>query len=68
MNDIFRAPYERDFVQGRRYAIEEKNNVFYVYEYLRKDGIHHCFKSIRSNWTRTFTDYQLIGKKVEEVL
>lgn len=67
MDDIFRAPYERDFVPGRHYVIEEKNN-FRVYEYLRKDGIHHCFKSVRGGWTQTYTDYQLIGKKVEEVL
>ena len=65
MNDIFRAPYERDFVQGRHYVIDGKNTVF---EYLRKDGIHHCFKSVRGGWTQTYTDYQLIGKKVEEVL
>lgn len=38
-----------------------------VFRYEGKQGIHHVFREIRGNWTRTYTDAQLIGKKVKEV-
>lgn len=38
-----------------------------VFEYIGKQGIHHCFKEIYGGWLRTYTDPQLIGKKIEEV-
>lgn len=67
MEELFKKPYERTFVPGRHYAIYGKSNN-YIFEYLRKDGIHHCFREIHGGWTQTHTDCQLIGKKVEEVL
>ncbi len=39
----------------------------YVFIYLRKDGKHHVFKEARGGWTRTYTDAQLVGKKILEV-
>ena len=38
----------------------------YVFSYEGKQGIHHMFREIRGGWSRTFTDAQLIGKKIEE--
>ena len=38
-----------------------------VFEYTGKQGIHHCFRSVLGGWSRTYTDYQLIGKKIREV-
>ncbi len=38
-----------------------------VFRYEGKQGIHHMFREVRGNWTRTYTDAQLIGKKIQEV-
>ena len=38
-----------------------------VFRYEGKQGIHHIFREVRGNWTRTYTDAQLIGKKIKEV-
>ena len=38
-----------------------------VFRYEGKEGIHHCFREIRGGWTRTYTDTQLIGKRISEV-
>ena len=38
-----------------------------VFVYIGKHGKHHVFKSVRSGWTRTYTDAQLIGKSIQEV-
>lgn len=38
-----------------------------IFEYIGKQGIHHCFKEIHGDWSRTYTDPQLIGKKIMEV-
>ena len=38
-----------------------------IFQFLRKDGIHHVFREIRGGWTRTYTDAQLIGKHIQEV-
>lgn len=35
--------------------------------YIGKQGKHHCFKASPGGWSRTYTDPQLIGKKIEEV-
>ena len=37
------------------------------FRYERKDGIHHVFTETQGDWTRTYTDAQLIGKRIEEV-
>ena len=38
------------------------------FRYEGKRGIHHCFREARGGWTRTYTDTQLIGKKIEEAV
>ena len=39
-----------------------------VFIYLGKQGKHHVFKSVRGGWSRTYTDAQLIGKLIQEVI
>lgn len=39
-----------------------------VFRYEGKQGIHHIFREVRGNWTRTYTDAQLIGKRISEVI
>lgn len=39
-----------------------------TFRFLRKDGIHHIFREVRGGWTRTYTDAQLIGKNIQEVV
>ena len=38
-----------------------------IFQFLRKEGIHHVFREIHGGWTRTYTDAQLVGKNVQEV-
>ena len=38
-----------------------------VFRYEGKHGIHHFFREERGGWTRTYTDVQLIGKRITEV-
>ena len=38
-----------------------------IFEFIRKDGIHHMFREVRGGWTRTYTDAQLVGKNIQEV-
>ena len=38
-----------------------------VFRYEGKAGIHHCFREENGGWTRTYTDAQLVGKKIKEV-
>ena len=38
-----------------------------VFCYEGKRGIHHMFREVRGNWTRTYTDAQLIGKIIKEI-
>ena len=33
-----------------------------------KQGKHHCFKETSGGWSRTYTDQQLIGKTIQEVI
>lgn len=66
------------FEEGHCYSIadrcitdreENKNReavADYVFRYERKQGIHHMFREVRGKWTRTYTDAQLIGKKIIE--
>ena len=72
---VYRKP-EFKFEAGHRYTVHGKSVGRYsrspdleleVFEYVGKVGIHHCFKETHAGWTRTYTDAQLIGKKIEEV-
>ena len=44
-----------------------KFNLGYVFQYQRTEGIHHCFREIRGGWSRTYTDCQLVDKRILEV-
>lgn len=61
------------FVEGHSYQImttekQEKEPVKdCIFYYEGKKGIHHMFREISGKWTRTYTDAQLIGKKIREV-
>ena len=39
----------------------------YVFQYLGTQGIHHYFREIHGGWSRTYTNSQLIDKRVMEV-
>ena len=39
----------------------------YRFIYLHKNGKHHVFREINGGWTRTYTDAQLVGKRILEV-
>ena len=39
-----------------------------IFLYTGKQGKHHVFKSVRGGWSRTYTDAQLIGKSIQEVI
>ena len=39
-----------------------------IFEYLKDEGIHHCFREVRGGWSRTYTDAQLVGKNVKEIV
>lgn len=38
-----------------------------IFIYVRKEGRHHMFREKRGGWIRTYTDTQLMGKKIKEV-
>ena len=38
-----------------------------IFVYLRKEGRHHIFREKRGGWIRTYTDTQLMGKKIKKV-
>ena len=46
---------------GQGYVIDKT-----TFRYMGKTGIHHKFIEAHIGWSRTFTDAQLIGKKIEE--
>lgn len=66
-------PRKFRFEEGQSYQIgttdkQEKEPVKdCIFCYEGKHGIHHMFREVRGNWTRTYTDAQLIGKKIQEV-
>ena len=60
-------PASRVFTVGNLYRISG-NPDFYVFQYAGKQGIHHCFRKVHGKWTQTYTDCQLLDKKVEEIL
>ncbi len=53
------------FIVGKKYKLDSANGC--VFRYEGKQGIHHIFREVRGNWTRTYTDAQLIGARTEEV-
>ena len=65
------------FIPQRCYSINDddrilhrhigKLNLGYVFQYERTEGIHHCFREIRGGWSRTYTDWQLVDKRIQEV-
>lgn len=55
---------EYSFKEGYCYIIGGGD---YVYCYEGKQGKHHVFRETRGKWTRTYTDAQLVGKKIQEV-
>ena len=77
--NTFRAKKVEDLEQGRHYRIFAggsktsdnpasngwSNSI--IFEYIGKHGIHHCFRSVAGGWSRTYTDYQLVDKKIQEV-
>ena len=73
----------KHFIEGKCYRIYEgnyhdKKNTSrdtswgcvhdYIFMFMYKKGIHHIFREIRGGWTRTYTDAQLVGKKIQEVI
>ena len=42
-------------------------NFNYVFQYLGTQGIHHHFKEIHGGWSRTYTNSQLINKRIQEI-
>ena len=78
--EALKAKMFHSFILGKRYYIQEGNPSPYEFEfnplngkgcifiYLRKEGKHHVFREERGGWTRTYTDVQLIGKKIQEVI
>ena len=68
-----RKAFTKHFEVGKKYYIMgNENNKFevdvseYLFEFVKDEGIHHCFKSVQGGWTRTYTDAQLVGKQIKE--
>ena len=57
----------KTFRTGKRYQIGDVGFDAYTFVFIEKQGIHHCFKEVDGGWTRTYTDAQLVGKKIVEV-
>ena len=38
-----------------------------AFVYVKKSGLHHYFRELNGGWSRTYTDAQLIGKRIKEV-
>ena len=70
------------FMQNRYYSIADDDKILhrlslnpcildfrfnYVFQYLGTQGIHHCFKEIHGGWRITYTNSQLIDKRIQEV-
>ena len=53
------------FTVGKSYKIDSAKGC--VFKYEGRQGIHHVFREVSGNWTRTYTDAQLIGATTEEV-
>ena len=59
----------RDNLMGGQNAdwINPQYGTLCVFRYEGQQGIHHCFREASGGWTRTYTDAQLVGKRIEEV-
>ena len=63
------------FMPHRCYSIADDDKVLhrltftfnYVFQYLGTQGTHHCFREIHGGWSRTYTNSQLIDKRIQEV-
>ena len=66
-----------EFMPQRCYSINDNDRILhrhlgsltlgYVFRYERTEGIHHCSREVYSGWSRTYTDWQLVDKRVLEV-
>ena len=62
---------EYEFEIGKSYEILETGRdvkepvADCVFCYESKEGIHHVFREVKGGWTRTYTDAQLVGKKIK---
>ncbi len=59
---------ESRFQEGHIYRIasSDKWESECIFRYERQVGIHYVFREIHGEWTRTYTDAQLVGKIVKE--
>ena len=65
------------FCPKKCYSIDDSDRILhrsissltlgYIFRYERTEGIHHCFREIRGGWSRTYTDWQLVDKRVLEM-
>ena len=63
------------FMPQRCYSIADDDKILhrlsfpfcYVFQYEGTQGIHHCFREIHGGWSRTYTNSQLIDKRIQEV-
>ena len=63
------------FMPHKCYSIADDDKILhrlsftfnYVFQYLGTQGIHHCFREIHGGWSRTYTNSQLIDKRIMEV-
>lgn len=57
--------FYKHFEIGKKYKIASEAG--FIFEFMKDTGIHHCFKAIPGGWSRTYTDAQLVGVKIQEV-
>ena len=63
------------FMPHRCYSIADDDKILhrlsfpfnYVFQYEGTQGIHHYFREIHGGWSRTYTNSQLIDKRIQEV-
>ena len=70
------------FMQNRCYSIADNDKIFhrgslnpcihdftlnYIFQFKGTQGIHHCFREVHGGWSRTYTNNQLIDKRIQEV-
>lgn len=58
---------EFSFLEGHLYCSSEQGSGDFIFRYEGKKGIHHFFTEIHGNWTRTYTDAQLVDKHIKEL-
>ena len=62
-----KGPYSKSGITAPDILSGIATDTLYVFQYLRKDGKHHIFRELNGGWTRTYTDAQLVGKRIMEV-